>query len=127
MQDLKDQLVSANAIVANRDARIETMLKVDEAQRKDLTIALGNRFTFHYPERMDVFGRISDRKEDATTPMSWPQIFTEIGRIMQIKDRADARDFVKGAEKQFGEMLSRLDTAISETEQRNRPRDGRAY
>jgi len=106
---LSQELYSANDTLKNVD-------KLDEAQRKELTIALKKN-----PEYIVSGGSMRDtffdpgaaRNSDRTEPiaLSWSQIFMEIGRLREIKSRQHLTDTLEEQTQHGKHLLERLDRA----------------
>lgn len=79
--------------------KIDGLLKTDEESRRELTIALGNGSTMHYPTIG--YTGYRDRVEDKTQAMSWAQIFVQIGHLLAKRDYVEFKD-------QVGETLERV-------------------
>ena len=83
---LEEELRDAKSTIAKQTSTIEDTLKLDEAQRKELTIALGRESLLLEDTEGPGFTLARARTREAG-PLSWSQIFVEVGRLLEMKSK----------------------------------------
>ncbi len=109
---LSQELYSANDTLKNVD-------KLDEAQRKELTIALKKHPEYEVTNsdmeyRPRMMGLATERAAASEVrALSWSQIFMEIGRLREIKSRQHLTDTLEEQGQHAKHLLERLDRAVN--------------
>lgn len=112
---LQKELEETRVLLKHAETVAQDTLRLDEAQRKELTIALGKGFTVVRPHME--FGGYREEREDKTQPLSWSQIYVAIGRLKEVEGRLGIADYIEHTKARGNAVIEKLEQRAARMEE----------